>query len=99
MESTLHTTSFRLLSEQPGEHPSVEVAANQDKKDGRRRVWCKFASKGGDRLGLVEVVHAPVKTMARMREKLGKCLTCKNKQKHQNRHPLSRCVPGIDAPK
>ena len=70
-------SSFRLLPEKP-EQPKKDfvaaASANSGNDHGRRRVWCEFVGDDGVReVGLVEVVHAPIKTVARMREKLGKC--------------------------
>ena len=43
------------------------------KSQNLKQIWCEFMGKDGAKeVGLVEVVHAPIKTIARMREKLGK---------------------------
>ena len=71
---TRRLSSFELLPDQL-DQLSVAETVDSEKKHRQQGVWCEFVGEdGANEVGLVEVVHAPIKTIARMREKLGECI-------------------------
>ena len=74
-------SSFHLLEDPPDKLDVAETSVpahtfvKSEKERGRRGFSCEFVGEDGAKeMGLVEVVHAPIKTVTRMREKLGASL-------------------------
>ena len=71
--SSSHSRSVQMLSQELLRNAATTTGIEKDRQSHNlKQVWCEFLGKDGAKeVGLVEVAHAPIKTIARMREKLG----------------------------